>query len=272
MNASLTPKTPQTVKTWLAGQRVDRLDAELILSHVLGKNRTWLVAHDDHVLSGSELKRANNQAARRAEPEPLAYILGYKEFYGRKFAVTPDTLIPRPETEQLVEAVLSCRPYKGCSIKVLDVGCGSGCIGTTLKLECPTAQVTLSDISPAALKIARRNARALGANVELVESNLLRNINGQFDIIVANLPYVARDWVVSPETTYEPELALYAEDSGKDLIKKLLSEAPASLKPSGILALELDTRQVENITAFAVKTGHFTVLKTAPFLAILQIK
>jgi release factor glutamine methyltransferase len=178
-------------------------------------------------------------------------------------------LVPRPETEQLVEAVLN---YKNSLGTVLDVGCGSGCIGITLKLEAPEAGVTLSDVSPAALKVAHQNSKTLGADVQFIKSDLLNSVHGKFDTIVANLPYVAHSWQVSPATQYEPKLALYADDDGTALIKKLILQAPDCLNLDGILALEMDTRQVESITDFAVKSGHFTVLQKALFFAILQIK
>lgn len=267
MNVSLKPKKPQTVKTWLVSQTVDRLDAELILSHVLKCERTWLVTHDDYELPDDSLKRADELAARRGKHEPLAYITGRREFYGRQFTVTPDVLIPRPETEQLVEAVKGLAGHS-----ILDVGTGSGAIAITLALDLPHAKVTATDISPPALKIARQNAKTLGANVKLVESDLLKNISDSFDIIVANLPYVAHDWQVSPSTKYEPALALFANDAGEYLLKKLVLEAPGNLNSGGFLALEMDPRQVENIAHFAVKNRHFTVLKKAPFFAILQMK
>lgn len=237
------------------------------MAHLLGHNRTWLIAHDDHKLTNSELKLANNLVVRRQAREPLAYILGYREFYGRNFSVTPDVLIPRPETEQLVAHILNLNRKN-----ILDVGTGSGVIAVTLALELPSAQVAACDISPAALNVARKNAHALGANVEFIESNLLKNVAKKFDIIVANLPYVAHGWQVSPETSFEPELALYAENRGEALMRKLILETPKNLKPNGILALELDPRQTENIANFAVKSQHFTVLQKAPFLLILQMK
>jgi release factor glutamine methyltransferase len=258
------------VKDWLNASKIDRLDAELILAYVLDHERTWLVAHDNHELQDTELRQANAMAARRGAHEPLAYILGSREFYGREFAVTPDVLIPRPETEQLASAVLEYCGGTPCD--VLDVGTGSGAIAVTMALELPDATVTASDISPAALEIAQQNAKKLGAKIQFVQSDLLQNVHGKFDVIVANLPYVAHDWQVSPATKYEPSLALYADDAGERLLKELTNQAPNRLKSGGFLALELDPRQAKNITNYAVKNKRFTVLKTAPFFVIFQIK
>ncbi|MDR1032813.1 MAG: peptide chain release factor N(5)-glutamine methyltransferase [Candidatus Nomurabacteria bacterium] len=317
MNVSLKPKKPPTVKEWLKSAASElkvadvpspRLDAELILAHAISHERTWLVAHDSYELTATGLQQANSLAQRRIQHEPLAYLTGYREFYGRKFIVTPDVLIPRPETEQLAKTVgeifqscfektprsmtidaakqrclicddrlNSCCASKSNSGKstptIIDIGTGSGAIAITLALELPNAQVFASDISKTAIQVAKRNAKQLGAVVEFAQSDLLHKLGSKkFDIIVANLPYVAREWPVSPAANYEPKLALYADDAGQSLLKKLVSAAPKSLKPGGILALELDPRQVEDIAAYAVKSQHFTLLQKAPFFVILQIK
>ena len=221
------------VSLWLktASQSVDLLDAELILAHSLGAERTFLHAHPDFELSEEIAQKANLALERRQNHEPLAYITGAKDFYGREFQVTEDVLIPRPETEVLIEVTKRLKPTK-----ILDVGTGSGCIAVTLAKELPGAIVTGIDISEKALEIAEK-----------------------FDLIIANLPYVDRDWDwLGPELQFEPKTALFAEDGGLELIKKLIQQAPEHLEQGGCLLLEADKTQHQKITDFAIKTGNFT--------------
>lgn len=224
---------------------------------------------------------------------PEAYERGLQDFYGRDFLVSRDVLIPRPETEQLVDIILglfgktklpgvkppeakivsgSLKDYGGAP-RILDVGTGSGCIAITLKLELPEAAVFATDISETALKVAEKNAEKFGAKVEFFQGDLLsglgRNNGGKsgissalqipdnFEVIVANLPYVDRDWEWLSKTEsaglkYEPELALYAEDGGLELIFRLIREAKGRMK---YLVLEADPCQHERIAEFAEKEG-----------------
>ncbi|MCL2280365.1 peptide chain release factor N(5)-glutamine methyltransferase [Candidatus Saccharibacteria bacterium] len=293
-----------------------RLDAELLLTHTLDTPREWILAHIDTSLQTANLQKLGSLLIRRLDGEPMAYILGHKEFYGRDFIVTPDVLIPRPETEQLVEmtkqAISTSRanpisPVKaglalnrqtvddeakrggdgldertlGETITILDVGTGSGAIAVTLALEIPNAHIFASDVSKKALLIAKRNARILGAEkIEFIQSDLLQIICNKphsrqpqqfnmFDIIVANLPYVAREWESSLNITYEPEIALFAGDEGLELIKKLIQQTPKHLKLGGLLILELDPRQVNAIKKFATNF-NFIVLDERPFVLTLQ--
>lgn len=260
-----------------------RLDAELLLAYTLAVDRSWLHAHGSDEISDGQLQKFQKCVERRLKREPVAYITGTKEFYGRDFIVTPDVLIPRPETEDLVELTTSFldtsatsqqRGAKGkqlapseaerkesgeqSTIKMLDIGCGSGCVGITLKLERPEYKVTLSDISSSALKVARRNATKLGADVTLVESNLLSSFPlpaSSFSAIVANLPYVNATWETSPETAHEPALALYADQNGLALIFKLIEESSVALRNFGYLLLEADPEQHQEIIEFASKNG-----------------
>ena len=235
------------VSSWLQNSHLDHLDSELILAHALGKDRTFLHAHPDFELSDAILAQINSFAARRALDEPLAYILGFKEFYGRNFKVTHDTLIPRPETEALIGVIKGLKPRR-----ILDVGTGSGCIAITLALELPDTEVDAIDISLNALNVARENAANLGAEVNFYQSNLLTQIDGQYDLIVANLPYVDANWDwLGPELAFEPQTALYAEDGGLALIKQLIEQAPAHLKKRGHLILEADRSQHQKIASYA---------------------
>ena len=221
------------------------------------------------------LRRTKDLGEKKAQQnQPTAYKVGYQNFYGRDFIVTPDVLIPRPETEQLVDAVLTLagkpyllgvKPPKRILPKkpiILDVGTGSGCIAITLKLELPEAEVYASDISPKAIKIAQKNATKHGATIHFIISHLLKKVKPNDiptpDIIVANLPYVDEnwDWLDKKSLSYEPSTALYAEDHGLALIKKLIDEATEIQTP--YLILEADPCQHEEIIKYA---KHYNLIR-----------
>ncbi|MGH9480627.1 MAG: peptide chain release factor N(5)-glutamine methyltransferase [Terriglobales bacterium] len=218
-----------------------RLAAEVLLAHLLQRDRAYLYAHPEDELPAPLADRLTALAARRAAGAPLQYLTGVQEFYGRAFAVSPAVLIPRPETELLVEAALARMPAQS-SLRVLDVGTGSGCIAVTLALERPAAQLLATDLSPAALAVAAANARRLGAQVEFMESDLLAGVSGRFDLIVSNPPYVseAEFATLQPEVRdHEPRLALVAGPRGTEHYARLISRAHASMRPGGWLLLEL---------------------------------
>ena len=210
-----------------------RLDAELILANTLRKNRTYLHAHLDEEIDPRRLDIANARLDLRLDRVPIAYILGYKEFYGRKFAVSPSVLIPRPESEDLISLFLELTASEITEKTLIDVGTGSGCLGITTKLERNNLSVILSDVSKPALKIAEKNADTLKADVTIQQQSLLNGQIRPVDYIFANLPYVDKSWDVSPELKYEPELALFAEDEGLKLILELISQAPRYLTSDG---------------------------------------
>lgn len=254
-----------------AGIPTPRLDAEVLLAYVTNTNRAWLVAHSDKKIKNDEAAALEVVVQRRRKREPIAYLIGKKEFYGREFSVTPDVLIPRPETEDLIDLALASlhalqkiSPAKSAAnLNIIDVGTGSGCVGITLKLEQPELSVTLSDISPAALDIARQNAEKHNAKVEFVHSDLLssyakiQNPKSKiyFDLITANLPYVDYAWQRSPETDHEPALALFAAHGGLELINKLIEQSTKVLTPNGYLLLEADPEQHASIIGFAENLG-----------------
>lgn len=202
---------------------------------------------------------------------PKAYQSGFQDFYGRDFIVTPDVLIPRPETEQLIDTVLNLasKPYlKGVkpgpnllpkNPKILDVGTGSGCIAVTLKLEFPEAEIIATDISKKALKIAQKNAKKFGISIPFIISHLLEKVNFTPDLIVANLPYVDKnwDWLDKEALSFEPSEALYAKNGGLELIFKLIDEASILKVP--YLILEADPSQHQSIITYAKK--HRYILK-----------
>lgn len=257
------------IKTWLdsatdqleaVGIKSARLDAEIILDHTIRKNRTYLHAHDDELLDARTLEIADARLALRLDRVPVAYIIGHKEFYGRRFNVTTATLIPRPESEAIIDVLKDLMPKNQAllperNLKLVDVGTGSGNLGITAKLELQELEVTLLDNSSQALKVAERNREQLGADVRMIKSDLLTDYPFQPDIIVANLPYVDPSWERSPETNYEPSSALFADKGGLALINKLIVQASTRLTPKGKLLLEADPEQHATITQFAHQHG-----------------
>jgi release factor glutamine methyltransferase len=245
------------VASWFrqAGSRVGRLSAELLLSEVLGVGRAGLHAHPERELSEVELEGVEKLLVRRERGEPMAYILGRKEFFGREFEVNGAVLVPRPETEVLVDLVRELKPQR-----ILDVGTGSGVIAVSLALELPDTEVVGCDISEEALAVARQNAERLGAKVSFMLADLFKAVNGQdcgkYDVIVANLPYVDESWEWNgAELKYEPRGALYAGDGGLEVIKRLVAEAPEYLSRGGYLVLEADESQHEEIKRFTGAGG-----------------
>lgn len=277
------PLKALAIKEWLrdatrqlagAGISSAKLDAEIILAHTLRENRTYLHAHDDELLSPRRREIADARLQLRLDRTPVAYIVGHKDFYGRLFRVNPSTLIPRPESEAIITILkeLTAQPsldLHDAPQRLVDVGTGTGCLGITAKLEIPELEVTLLDISRHALKVAEINAKWLHAKVTLARSDLLSAYPLQADYIIANLPYVDPDWERSPETNFEPALALFAEDDGLALINKLIEQAPSRLNPGGYLLLEADPRQHAAIIKTA-KSHGYTVQETRDFIVVLQ--
>lgn len=246
-----------------------RLDAELILANTLRKNRTYLHAHLDEEIDPRRFDIANARLDLRLDRVPIAYILGYKEFYGRKFTVSPSVLIPRPESEDLISLFLELTASEITEKVLIDVGTGSGCLGITAKLERSNLSVILSDISKPALNIAEKNANALNADVHIQQQSLLNGQLKPVDYIFANLPYVDKNWDVSPELQYEPEIALFAEDEGLKLILQLISQAPRCLTPKGLLFIEADPQQHNRIIDEAVKNG-FVKERVLNYILVLR--
>lgn len=230
-----------------------RLDAELILANTLRKNRTYLHAHLDEEIDPRRLDIANARLDLRLDRVPIAYILGYKEFYGRKFAVSPTVLVPRPESEDMISLFLEMTAGEITKKTLIDVGTGSGCLGITAKSERNNLSVILSDISKPALKIAQKNANTLNADIATQQQSLLNGQLEPVDYIFANLPYVDKQWKVSPELRYEPEIALFAEDGGLKLILELIRQTPRCLTAGGLLFIEADPQQHDSIINEAKK-------------------
>jgi release factor glutamine methyltransferase len=231
------------------------LAAELLLLHALGRDRTWLYAHPEEQMSPANVEHFFALIARRAAGEPTQHLTGKQEFWGLEFEVTPDVLIPRPETEHLIEVALdrlAVREFRagrkqaltGEGLQIADVGTGSGCIAIALARELPAATINASDISPAALVVAQRNAlrHNVTNRVRFLEGNLLDMVATQFNLIVSNPPYVGRrevDTLTREVRDHEPEIALYGGEEGYELYADLITQAAAHLKHGGILVLEL---------------------------------
>lgn len=246
-----------------------RLDAELILANTLRKNRTYLHAHLDEEIDPRRVDIADARLSLRLDRVPLAYILGCKEFYGRKFTVSPAVLVPRPESEEMITLFLALTAGEIAPKTLIDVGTGSGCLGITAALERPSLRVILSDISPRAIKIAEKNAGNLQARVTVQQQSLLSGQIEPVDYIFANLPYVDRDWDVSPELRHEPVEALFAADNGLRLIETLIAQAPRHLTADGLLFLEADPRQHQAIINQAKDHGLHEA-ETRGFIIVLR--
>lgn len=234
-----------------------RLDARLLAGHALGVSQTWLIAHDRDELGPERIAAIEGLVGRRAAGEPMAYIVGEREFFGRAFQVTPDTLIPRPETEHLVEAALA-RLGDRTDIRVVDIGTGTGCLALTLKLERPTWRVTGTDISKQALAIATRNGVRHGAAVDWLESDLFAALDGQrFDLIVSNPPYVAEGdtHLAEGDLRFEPAQALASGQDGLTALRAIVKSAPTYLEKSGWLILEHGWDQAETVAGLLARAG-----------------
>ena len=237
-----------------------RRDAVLLARHVLGwDDAQWLTRARQEAAVGAST-RFHTLIARRARHEPIAYLTGEREFYGRSFVVTPDVLIPRPETELIVDEALLRRSAEAPRT-IVDVGTGSGCLAVTLALECPSARVVATDVSDAALTVARANAARHGVQdrIECLRGSLLAPARGPVDLIVANLPYVAeRDRsTLPPEVAdFEPATALFGGADGLDLVRTLLPEAAALLTPGGRLIFEIGQGQLNDVRDLIEATGN----------------
>lgn len=245
-----------------AALRVDAArDAALLLIHAVGVTRAAMIAEPERALTAEQARAYEALIARRLKNEPIQYITGEQEFYGLALRVTPAVLIPRPETEHLVEAVLAEMDVRE-RVRVLDVGTGSGAIAIALASRLPRAEIVGVDISRAALEVARENAARHGVSgrVRLVESDLLGGLAGEgFDAIVANLPYVAegeREGLHPQVREWEPSQALFAGVDGMDVYRRLVPQAWAALRRGGLLAMEIGQGQREAIAELLAGWGE----------------
>ncbi len=230
------------------------LDAGVALAHLLQRPRSWVLAHPEAALSPAQWAQVQTAARRLARGEPLPYVLGEWAFWGRRFFVSPAVLIPRPESEHLVELALQAAPPPDRPWRVADVGTGSGCLAVTLAAEHPTARVVAIDVSRAALEVARRNAQrhAVASRVFFVQASGLLAVPGPFDLIVANPPYIpSRALAALPVARYEPRLALDGGPDGLRWIRAWLHQAATRLAPRGRLLMEIAADQGPAAAALA---------------------
>lgn len=272
------------MEEWFDRAGVDSpgLDARLILAMVLGCEGAHLHAHPEKVVSAEELARVGSLAQRRAAREPMAYILGEREFWSMSFLVSPDVLIPRPESELLVERAVALLG-KGEKSRILDLCAGSGAVGLATASELTEAHITLLDACPKALGVARRNAERLGfeSRTSLLASDLFQALakGEEFDLIASNPPYVATgelDGLMPEVSSFEPRLALDGGADGMDCIRRIIGEAPGYLARGGFLLIEMDPRQMAEAEALSVQRESYRAARRHKDLAgrerVLELK
>jgi release factor glutamine methyltransferase len=245
------------------------LDARVVLAHLTRKDQSWLLAHPDEVLSRPHQAAFNKAIELLSAGTPLPYLIGEWEFYGLSFLVTPDVLIPRPETELLVETALAwgtSHPF----FKAAEAGTGSGCIAVSLAANAPDLHITATDISFQALEVARRNAERhhVSDQIDFIQNDLLNNLTGPFDLICANLPYIPTDTLRQLEVSrHEPLSALDGGHDGLDYIHRLIIQAKDQLAVGGQLLLEIEEGQAEAVTRLAGGSFPGASIEVKPDLA-----
>lgn len=237
----------------LEAKNLDSGSVRLLLQHITGYSHAELLANMQTELTEEASEQFWQNVDELLTGKPVQYVIGYESFYGRRFKVDKDVLIPRPETEELIyEAMNRMKPLFGRgALKVADIGTGSGAIAITMKLECPEALVTATDISPGALTIAKENAEVLGASIRFETGDLAQPLmDGKWDIILSNPPYIGRDEAVDMTETvlsYEPHLALFAEEDGLFCYRKLAEQLPSMMNRPGLIGLEIGYLQGEAV-------------------------
>lgn len=236
---------------------LERLDSQLLLLHALGRSGTdrgWLLAHDDEELDGRVLQAFHRACERRTGGEPIAYIVGHKEFHGLDLLVDRRALVPRPDTETLVDwAVELLLPME--SPRVIDLGTGSGAVALAIKKSMPGANVIATDSSHDALDVARDNAHRLALDIEFAHGSWLDSSRGPFELIVSNPPYIAEGDPHLAALRHEPAQALVSGPDGLDAIRQIVSQAPARLSPQGWLLLEHGWDQAPGVRGLLMQAG-----------------
>jgi release factor glutamine methyltransferase len=248
-----------------------RMNAELLLMFVLGCDRAYLFAHPERELTGEEQARYEEALTQRSRGVPAQYITGHQEFWGMDFIVSPAVLIPRPETEHVIETVLQLSPnggrasLRGSPTRIVDVGTGSGCIAVALAKEFPEAEIHATDISPAALEVARANAarHQYEKRIHFHQADLLQGLDpAVFDFVVSNPPYVGEseeDQVQLEVRKFEPRSAVFAGPTGLEVIERLIPQAHAVLKPGGWLVIEISGTIADRVKLLLDKWKHLQI-------------
>lgn len=249
-----------------AGISASKLDTQIIFEHVLGIERAYLLA-TDKTITKTQHKTIDAYIDRRSKFEPIAYIIGEKEFYGLSFKVNKDVLIPRPETERLVHYAVEHAPRNAST---LELGTGSGCIAIALKQQRSDISMTATDISQSALMVAKENALTHKTDITFLHSDLFSNVAPhKYDVICANLPYVPTHMTHVPDIDYEPSLALYSGQAGLDLYSQFFIDAPAFLSSNGLLIIEHNPDQFEQLNALAKKHCAKALTQITQFISYL---
>jgi release factor glutamine methyltransferase len=266
----------QSTTAYFQKRNIDspRLNAEHLLAHVLVQKRMELYLDFERRLRESELAPLRDLVKRRGSGEPLQHLLGTVEFCGRNFRCDKRALVPRPETEQLVELLISHLKSEISYSRMVDVGTGSGIIALTLAVAFPKAEIVGVDISEDALMLARENAERLGVadRVQLLRSNLLESVQPGFDLIVANLPYVSTEdrHNLSREVLHDPEVALFAGAQGDELVRQLIAQAPSWLRPGGMLAMEIGIGQSEALVAALAEKNYRDISTEKDYSGVIR--
>lgn len=250
----------------MAGVDSPRLDAQLIVAHVVGESRSWVLAH---LGDGFDVSVAEGLLTRRLDREPLSYLVGHREFFGRRFGVSSSVLVPRPETEELVEVVLDALP--GAGMRVLDFGTGSGCIAVTLKLERPAWVVSALDVSEEALEVAKANAESLGADVDFHHSDGFSGLGDeQFDVVVSNPPYIEPGTVLMAEVgRFEPGEALFADEDGYRFYR-MLAEESGRVGATKVF-VEIGIGMEEGVGGLFVRNGWREIVRRADLSGTIRV-
>jgi release factor glutamine methyltransferase len=251
-----------------------KFETQILLQHALGVDRAWLITHENDALQPNAHELFDALLKRRLKGEPIAYILGTREFYGLKLKVTPDTLIPRPDTEVLVDAVLAKIPHNQ-PCRILDLGTGTGAIALAIAKHRPQTLVTAIDVSQTALDIANENAHSLNIpNVRFVLSDWFVNLKHEkFDVVVSNPPYIEQDdeHLQQGDLRFEPISALAAGQDGLDAIRKIISQAAQHLSPHGWLMLEHGYNQANSIADFLIQAGFSEIIHVQDLAGIERV-
>jgi release factor glutamine methyltransferase len=241
-----------------AGIGTARLDCLVLLEDCLNTNRTHLLAHPEIVLTPSQLKLLNAQIIRRARHEPLAYIRGKTEFYGREFMVNQHVLEPRPESETMIDLLLQLSLKQ--QINLSDIGSGSGALGITAALEMGLSKVYLHDIDPETLKVAKLNAKKHNVAAKFLQENLINNYNFNYDVLLCNLPYVPENFHINTAATHEPRIAIFGGLDGLDLYRELFDQATKCRKKPSYILTESMPPQHDNLSQIAYQHAYNLVL------------
>jgi release factor glutamine methyltransferase len=267
-------------KLLAAGVGTARLDALVLLEDVTGKDRGWLLAHPEFELTQTQIRKLKNVLNRRAGHEPLAYIRGKTEFYGRTFLLTSDVLEPRPESETMIDLLKELKHFRHPGVvsgshklqdklilRIADVGTGSGALGITAKLELPSAEVDLLEIDKIAIRVAKRNVDKFTLNISLVHTDLLTQAPQPYDVLLCNLPYVPDTFQINPAAMREPRTAIFGGPDGLDLYRRLFKQIKVlPEKPLYILSESLPPQH--SVLAAIAKHHDYRLAKTDDFIQV----